>query len=865
MSEPLASASTIHSTRALLRPVTWAVGLGVLAGFAAGPNLWFAAVLVAATLLNVHVAAFVASLLAALTAAWTLTPVCYNVGQRLLDQSAFGAALARLGDGTLAALLELDRYVLLGGLGIGGLLSFAVAEAAGWTIRRAAPQWSKLDAPVDVLRPRAWSTAAVAVALCLATLFGAAPRWLGNRLLEQAAVANGAEVTARSVRVDLLSGKFSARGLAISDPQCLSRDSLRIGQLDGSLRVGHLLRGRLHFDSLQMAGLEANGLRPVAARAVGSGRQVDSSSTAATSRRPAPADGVVVPLERYLADPSALQAWCQGMSRLVDELESLRTTHSTKDAAWQRLSLRQRRSRLGRSLPTLLVAQMHCEQLPPVWNLGQQAVVQLANVTSDPRLSGKPTRALIIAPATGLAVETHLNLHDGLRPHELRIQSHSLRPQAVCNLARLAELAAPSDLAGCASGEGWFDRDRLQVQLALAVPTSGLQLRTEQSLAGLPARFWRDASQELDRIELPIQLVGSLARPRLELDPVAVRQRFQQQLADAGQAGWSQALAEEVTANQQLAAQPTPQTVHPVAETAQLADAAPQTQSPAQPPAETAAEIPADATAASEPAAPSTVAVNRPPVRKPQPALAQAVPVAPVAEAPHANEPATSGAPEDSPSVQNASEAAPTTPVAAVASASPVAVEPAAPRVAAPVLQTVVAPAAPLEHAPAVAATPIAEEPSSEEIRTAIAEKRLPGLKGMQFGFDREATQPQIARAPQAMPPTPAAPAPTPQAVAQAPAPQAPTPDANMNSMDEEAAAPQRWFSSLKRALTLGSPHEPADALPPPASEQRVATRPPPPQPSSGSSDASPSATSAPAPSGQRQPVSGERAWKFWR
>lgn len=850
MSDPQASLLDGPTRTATGRPVVWAVGLGVLAGFIAGPNVPFAAALLAVVVLNLPLPWFAASLLASLAAAYALTPVFYGVGQRLLDQTAFGAALARAGDGALMALLDLDRYVTLGGLVLGVALGLAIGEAT-----RAALRWSTrgiqtATTPAPILRPRAWQAVALALVIATASLFGVAPRWLGQRLLQHASATNGAEITAQNARVNVFTGHVLAHGVSIADPGNLSRDSLRIGTVQGSLRVGHLLRGRLHVDSLQMHDIEANQLRPVSAAPLRGGRTVAESSVGAPYRR-TPNDGSsTVDLERYLSDSGAVAAWCQAASRLAAELESLRPARPAGGPTPQpsRLALRQRRSTLGRSLPSLLVKQIHCEGLPASWKLGQQAAIQLANVTSDPRRSGLPTRALIIAPATGLAVEAHLNLHDSLRPHDLRIQSHDLRPQMVCNLQRLSEMAVPSELAACVAGQGWFDRERIDVQLVIAAPTTGLQLRADRPLAGLPAQLWKDAAQELDRLELPLQLTGSLTRPRLILDPQAARQRFQQQLADAGQTGWSQAIADELAIAVQLAARPQPQVVHPVAETAQVAEASPPVN--AEPEKPQVAETPSDM---QEPvavsASPAAVAPDPVAVRRPQPALAQAVPVAPVT-----GEPVASGAlPSDpSPTVDPSQSSA-------LATGQP----PAQPNSGEPVLQ----PVAPVEPAPELVAAPqpTPDDVSPDDIRAAIAQRRMPGLKGMQFGFDREATAPQLASAPQVMPPTTAmaAPAPMPDARMQDDAsPSVVAQAAPPAATGGDTAAPRRWFSGLRNVLPFGGGADETQPAPPRETEQ-VASRPP--QVSGVPSPAAPSATAAPAQPGERQPVSAERSWKFWR
>ncbi len=884
MSDTLSPSAHDVVSKVSLRPVVWAVGLGVLAGFVAGPNLLFVTLLLVAAGLNIHLPSFATSLFGALGAAYALTPISYGVGRRLLDQTGLGSAIGRLGDAAPAALLDLDRYVTLGGLTLGTALAVAAGEAVYWSLRLLARGVLATASPVAVLRPRAALTVGATLAVSVVVVVGAVPRWLGQRLTEQVAAVNGADVTAQQVSVNIFTGDVVAQAVAVADPANLSRDSLRIGRLHGTLRVGQLLRGRLHIDALQVQDLETNQLRPVTATVRGSGRAPARVADPASYARSASGTTSTVQLERYLTDSQAVAAWCRGASKLVTELESLRPTSATGIATVTQTStpLRQRRSALGRRPPQLLVRQLHCERLPASWRLGQQAAVQLSNVTSDPRHSGRPTRALVIAPAAGLAVEAHLNLHDPLRPHELRLQSHELRPQVACNLARLAELATPSESAGCLAGQGWFDRDRLNVQLALAVPTAGLQLRTEHPLAGLPVQLWRDATRELDRLELPLQVTGSLERPRLELEPLAVRERFQRQLDEAGQTGWLEAIAAEVATAQQLAASAQPQTVHPTVADPLDASAGGPTVVPVDQPAASESSV---TQAPTDDAATQVAQVTPSAQRQPQPAVAQAIPVAPVVDAAQPDS-ASSAAPRGdgetgaapssvagAPSTADVSSATPNVSDVAPHELAAAASDSRPPRPLSPHTPTV----APVPPAPAMVApvpAPSANPQPDGETDAMLAQRRMPGMMGMQFGFDHEATSRQVASAPTGAAPsgssqptraqTGPAPAPMADAVAQQDEPAGGGATGPPQENDGVVSTTRRWFAGIRRALPFGGAAEEAQQPSPSREAEHVASRPPqitgvaPPQ-------AAPSATTAPAQNSAGQPAPEARGWKFWR
>ena len=117
------------------RHVALAVVLGLLAGFVTGWNLTLAVVLLAVVLLNVRTLAFLVAWAIGLGGAWMLSGLTYRLGQMLLDSTPLGECVAALGDGPFFALLEWDRYTLVGGACLAGALSFVASRLAAWLAR----------------------------------------------------------------------------------------------------------------------------------------------------------------------------------------------------------------------------------------------------------------------------------------------------------------------------------------------------------------------------------------------------------------------------------------------------------------------------------------------------------------------------------------------------------------------------------------------------------------------------------------------------------------------------------------------------------------------------------------------------------
>ena len=144
------------------RAVGWAVYLGALAGFATGMNLSVAALLHLAILLNVHTRTFLLVWGGAAALSWSLTPVTLRIGQFLLDRTPLGAHIATLGESSVIALLDWDRYTLLGGVALAGLGALPIAGAAARFVQvttGAGTATSSRRVGRSVQWPRAYSTA----------------------------------------------------------------------------------------------------------------------------------------------------------------------------------------------------------------------------------------------------------------------------------------------------------------------------------------------------------------------------------------------------------------------------------------------------------------------------------------------------------------------------------------------------------------------------------------------------------------------------------------------------------------------------------------------------------------------------------
>ncbi|MEF8787998.1 MAG: hypothetical protein V5A84_02900, partial [Planctomycetota bacterium] len=104
--------------------------LGMVAGFTAGANLWTVLFILAALIFNVNFFLFLGFWAVGEGIAVLAAPVTFNVGWALLAVPPIRALVRFLVNAPVSALLELERYVVLGGIPVG----IALGAGAGYLV-----------------------------------------------------------------------------------------------------------------------------------------------------------------------------------------------------------------------------------------------------------------------------------------------------------------------------------------------------------------------------------------------------------------------------------------------------------------------------------------------------------------------------------------------------------------------------------------------------------------------------------------------------------------------------------------------------------------------------------------------------------
>ncbi len=576
------------------RHVGVAVFLGSLAGFTTGWNLTLVTVLLLALVLRHHWKVFLQSWGAFYGLSWLMTPWCYRTGRYLLEGGSLGRYLAPHADSLWLALWDLDRYTLLGGVfwgtlvGLGaGYLAAALTrslQAAATRVQQRVEQqpgkagrlaWrlmcrvvfgSSQVEPAPASRPRwiSWAGTAVLVAVVvpggvLGYLFLPRLVWYGvNNALW---MANGAEVEAADVQLSLSRGFLQIRQLQVADPDNLQRNQFQVRQIVAVVRPGPLVRGRVVADRVVFDGLEVDVPRDVPARAWNmSVPQIDFPELAPSLLAEREQTGPRQQQEGESDEPLDADAWeaylQQGqqwkqrlaqIQRWIKTLEQIAGGEQAEEQAGQDAvprtwtAMRQARCRFGRPCPRVWIGQLVVRRLPKQWGLGPEAAVQVVNITSSAKLSGKPTRLELLAPQRGLELLADFNLHRDDLSHAVALQWQPDDPQKLVRLPEHLPLRATPGRV-LVQGQGWFSAKTIRLPLRVRARELTWQT-TEEKPWGLDARIWKQALLGIDSLELRCRLRGSWTRPQLQVDTDELLAQLQRRLQASGYDAVAQVVA----------------------------------------------------------------------------------------------------------------------------------------------------------------------------------------------------------------------------------------------------------------------------------------------------------------------------------
>ena len=572
------------------RDVALAVALGIVAGAISGGNVSWAPILLAAILFNVHTRLFLAAWLASVLLAWITRARLETVGRFLLDGTPLGHALGQFGDGTLIALLGWDRYAVVGG-GVAGAVAAAACAFAAHRIARALEQRyanvlaaapasgeaEQLNAAPRSQRVlvRVWRgpsirersmrremsprrlrrfgvPTALAASLALGITSWSLAGWLATRgFLQEFSAYNGAQVSTASTELSLWGGQFVVRDLHIADPRRLDHDRVRIGVAKGRLVPGSLLRGHLEIEKLVLEQVKLDVARRTPARSVGvAGVGPELRSV-----------GKFVPAADDLVIDGGVRHWqtvCRqldSLSKAVAAIEQLSRAEDATQHARIRLP-RDHRSDLGTQLPWVAIYELRIADLSKGWNVGRKALLEVTNVSSNPALASRDTELKVVLPAYGAELRLEFALKHRGQPHTFRCSAYDLDLAQLIDKGAVCQTVAFLGGRSKLSGEGSFDRQRLNVRLQADVDSLSSEVTSTEPLAGIEPAVWKNGLARLGSFHTELQLAGPWSSPNVVVDRRRLVQAFKQQLLAIGERELAYTIEQQLVAFEVERAQP---------------------------------------------------------------------------------------------------------------------------------------------------------------------------------------------------------------------------------------------------------------------------------------------------------------------
>lgn len=518
------------------RDAAMAVVLGLLVGATCGWNFSFGLLLVMAMCLNLPTRLFAAASLAGWALACLAGELTRSAGVALLDQFRLGSAVAALGDGPFVALLGWDSYPLVGGVAMALAIGLPLAAFAAGAVAHRNRKSDEVDSPL--IRRRA-----LPLALATAAALVAAPWWIGPRmasreLLRQFSQYNTAEVTAAETQLSLWNGKFVMRDLRIADPAHLDRDRLRIGRVVGQLSPGELLRGRLHVETVSLEHVRAD----VARRELARGADDPPEAVEPGSLNFADSgDERRIDLGAYLADWPVVRRDLAWLEWLVSGVEGLASAESADaSTAWENAAAR---SELGARRPRVSIRRLVASDLASAWRLGRKSLLELSELTSDPRSTKQQTSLRLVVPQFAGELHVQFQLRGETLRHTVKCSAYEL------SLAQLTSASPDSaaESAAAVTGEGWLNRSRLELPLQIEMQPQDLPMEGPGKFAGIDHGQWRQIVSRLHRLRIEALLGGPWAAPKLTIDASRLLDQVKHQLRASGAHEFAKAMDDQLT------------------------------------------------------------------------------------------------------------------------------------------------------------------------------------------------------------------------------------------------------------------------------------------------------------------------------
>lgn len=542
--------------------------LGFMPGLVQAPGLILVLVL-ALVVMNVNVTLALAIAGGAKILSLLVLPLSFAAGRALLDgptQALFKTMI----NAPILALFGFEYYVTTGGLLIGVVVGVIAGVALIRLVRGVRVTMSSLEEGSDLyqqwmekwwvklllkvfvgkgakesytellnkkgklIRPVGLAVCVlVVVSLVGVQLFFSGP-FIASALRRGLEEANGATVDLAGADIDLAAGRMTLTGLAMADPNDLTKDLFRAEKIEADVSAASLLRKQLRLDKVVIIDAAYGASRSTPGRLIG-------NKPAPVS--PVPAQQGEKTLADYLQDPGQ---WQQRLTQARQWIETLsgpdNPSGSEKETVTPGESLRERLEREARALgyarvvashlivgaPTLVIDQLDAENIKTDYPPNETLEIHANFLSTQPAL-------LKNAPKIGLTSSAATLL--------LSLDLAGVSASGGDNIVDFTCTGLDVDEIAGNLGKGTrpIASGTMDVAMKGAIRVSGgtyMDLVMQATLHNTTVAISGAGSAPVDEITIPLGLRGPIDNPRIRLDDT--------KLADALVAAGAGVLAKEV-------------------------------------------------------------------------------------------------------------------------------------------------------------------------------------------------------------------------------------------------------------------------------------------------------------------------------
>lgn len=517
------------------------VTLGMTAGFVGGANLWTVLFILAALVFNVNFFLFLAFWAAGDGLALLAAPVTFNVGWALLAVPPIRWLVRFLVNAPVSALLELERYVVLGGIPVGIALGIGVGFLVHYLVDRlrrtmeAAQQksekWArfkerkvvrflgwvlfgkKVDpedfSPRIIRRSGAIVLGVGVVIIAVVGIFVVPPatEWgIENGMTR----VNGATVEVDEVDFAPFAGRMYLRGFQMANARELEQNVCEFKEMGAKLSLPQLLRGRVVIDKAVVDRARVSAKRKTPAKRWPPGRPPEE--------KPAPEppeEGE--PLERYLKKAEAIKKRIEQVQYYLEKLQSLRkdAEPATKKEAEKRADRlgysNVKASYLVEEVPTFLVREIEIRDMVVSTGISPMTC-RLERLSNNPRLLKAPLAMRVKQTEGEGQGDVEIAYHEEGGPMNVRFNVPDIPVQSVSD--ELAEGVSLNMQKGTLSVvcDGTVDAEG-QANLPVRITAKGLTASPGEDggdVGGLPAGVLTRVLNSSEQLGLTVVLYGPL-------------------------------------------------------------------------------------------------------------------------------------------------------------------------------------------------------------------------------------------------------------------------------------------------------------------------------------------------------------------